>query len=224
MTRFEDLTERYLAALRAAGGEIAAACPACVRVLPVRRAAIVIDEHDAGLQPWCASDPMAAGIEAAQATAGEGPAVDAVATGLPVGVADLTDIGGRWPGFAAALTRLDVTGGMFAVPLHLDGIRLGALDLYRDTPGCLDTRTRTAALHIADLITAQLVLMGRTPCADHPMPSRVLHQAAGMVVAQLDIPVADAYTYLRAYAFTHGLSLAEVADAVVARRIGFDLD
>ncbi|QIS20286.1 GAF and ANTAR domain-containing protein [Nocardia terpenica] len=224
MTRFEDLTERYLAALRATGGEIAAACEACVRVLPVRRAAIVIDEHDAGLQPWCASDLMAAGIEAAQATAGEGPAVDAVATGLPIGVADLTDIGGRWPGFAAALTHLDATGGMLAVPLHLDGVRLGALDLYRDTPGCLDIRTGTAALHIADLITAQLVLMGSTPGVNRPMPSRVLHQAAGMIVAQLDIPIPDAYTCLRAYAFAHGLSLAEVADAVIARRVRFDLD
>ncbi|MBF6328159.1 GAF and ANTAR domain-containing protein [Nocardia transvalensis] len=235
MTRFETLTEQFLAALQAGGGGVAGACRACVRVLPVHRAAIVIDEYEAGVQPWCTSDEVAAGVEAVQATVGEGPAVDAVATGLPVPVPDLTHNRERWPGFTEALAAARISGSMIAMPLQLGAIRYGALDLYRERPGPLDPATTSAALHIADLITAQLVLArsgnpgpAQTVPADlwleQPLSSRAIHQAAGMVVAQLNIPVPDAYAALRAYAFGHGTSLAETAESVVTRRIRFDTD
>ncbi|RDI51028.1 GAF and ANTAR domain-containing protein [Nocardia mexicana] len=232
MPRFEYLTERFLAASRARGGGVAGACAASVGVLPVQRAAIVIDEHHAGVQPWCTSDEVAAGVEAVQATVGEGPAVEAVATGMPVPVADLADGCERWPGFAEALARTRASGAMIAMPLRLGAIRFGALDLYRDAPGRLDARTVSAGLHIADLITTQLVLArsagdpaeaaAAAQWLEQPLASRAIHQAAGMVVAQLGIGVPDAYARLRAYAFGHALSLAEVAEAVVARRIRFD--
>lgn len=236
MTRFEQLSERFLTALRAGGGGVAGACHACVRVLPVQRAAIVIDEHHAGVQPWYTSDEVAAGVEAVQATVGEGPAVDAVATGLPVPVSDLTGPGDRWPGFADALADTRASGAMLAIPLQLGTIRFGALDLYRLTPGEPDAPTTSAALHIADLITAQLIRARTASDRPHtaaprpddllwleqPMASRTIHQAAGMVVAQSNIAVPDAYARLRAYAFGHGMSLAEVARAVIARRIRFE--
>src|SRR6266700_5605523 len=98
MTRYDHLTQRFRTAVRTGGGGVAAACDASVRMLHVQRAAIVIDEPDAGVQPWCASDDVAAWGEAMQATAGEGPAVDAVATGLPVAAADLAGARERWPG------------------------------------------------------------------------------------------------------------------------------
>ncbi|WP_280266154.1 GAF and ANTAR domain-containing protein [Nocardia wallacei] len=230
MPRFDYLTERFLAAARSRGGGVAGACAASVRVLPVQRAAIVIDEHHAGVQPWCTSDEVAAGVEAVQATVGEGPAVEAVATGVPVPVADLTAGCERWPGFADALSRTSASGAMIAMPLRLGAVRFGALDLYRDSPGRIDAGTVSAGLHIADLITTQLVLArsAREAAAadaqwlEQPLASRAIHQAAGMVVAQLGIGVPDAYARLRAYAFGHALSLAEVAEAVVARRIRFD--
>jgi hypothetical protein len=50
----------------------------------------------------------------------------------------------------------------------------------------------------------------------------VVHQAAGMVSAQLDVSVAQALVRLRAYAFGNQLVLAEVAADVVARRLRFD--
>ncbi|MCM6775324.1 GAF and ANTAR domain-containing protein [Nocardia sp. CDC159] len=236
MTRFEQLSDRFLTALKAGRGGVAGACHACVHVLPVQRAAIVIDEHHAGVQPWYSSDAMAAGVEAVQATVGEGPAVDAVATGRPVPVSDLAGPGDRWPGFADALADTDASGAMFAIPLQLGAIRFGALDLYRDTPGEPDASIMSASLHIADLITDQLIrarTRRSTPAAIHPddllwleqpLASRAIHQAAGMVVAQSNIAVPDAYARLRAYAFGHGMSLAEVSRAVIARRIRFEAD
>jgi hypothetical protein len=51
-----------------------------------------------------------------------------------------------------------------------------------------------------------------------------VHQATGMILAQLDIPAQDAFVRLRAYAFAHDRPLSEVARDVVARRLVFSED
>ncbi|WP_433205567.1 GAF and ANTAR domain-containing protein [Nocardia sp. CA-107356] len=234
MGQFDQLTDEFFSALEfltklsADGGAMAALCGACVRVLPVQGAAILIQERDVGLQPWCASDPIAARVEAVQATAGQGPAMDAVAAGVPVLVADLGATAERWPGFADELNRVRAAGSMVAVPLRLGVVRFGVLDLYRARPGRPEAAVISAGLHIADLVIAQLIA-GSAKSAhttaqwwDRPLTSRIIHQAAGIVIAQLGIGAPDAYARLRAYAFAHGLSLAEVAQLVVDNRIRFD--
>ncbi len=225
-SQFDQLTGQFLRAVRDAGGGLGAVCAACVRVLPVRRAAIVLEERDAGMQPWCASDEFAERVELAQATAGEGPAVTAVADGVPVIVTDLRVGCEHWPGFAEALAARPVTGSLFAVPLRLGSIRLGAVDLYRETLGRPGPRLQSAALHIADLVTASLVLATGDEARQwaQPLSSRWIHQAAGMTSAQLGIEIADAYARLRGYAFTHGLSLVEVARRVVEREIRIEAE
>ena len=50
----------------------------------------------------------------------------------------------------------------------------------------------------------------------------VVHQAAGMVSAQLEISVGQALARLRAYAFGNDRQLREVAEAVVGRTLRFD--
>ncbi|OJF77869.1 GAF and ANTAR domain-containing protein [Nocardia seriolae] len=225
-SQFDQLTGQFLRAVRDAGGGLGAVCAACVRVLPVRRAAIVLEERDAGMQPWCASDEFAERVELAQATAGEGPAVTAVADGVPVVVTDLGVDCEHWPGFAEALAVNSLAGSMFAVPLRLGSIRLGAVDLYRDAVGRPGPRLLSAALHIADLVTASLVLATGDEAQQwaQPLSSRWIHQAAGMTTAQLGIEIADAYARLRGYAFTHGLSLVEVARRVVEREIRIEAE
>ncbi|MGX1811902.1 GAF domain-containing protein [Nocardia sp. NPDC055321] len=189
----------------------------------MRRAAIVLEERDAGLQPWCASDEFASRVEAAQATAGEGPAVSAASAGVPVLVSDFAGCG-HWPGFAEALTGFPTAGSMFAVPLRLGHIRLGAMDLYRDAPGRPEPLLMAAALHIADLVTASLVLSAGQEARrwSQPLSSRWIHEAAALTSARLGIGRADACARLRAYALTHEMSLVEVSKGVVQRRIVLD--
>lgn len=50
----------------------------------------------------------------------------------------------------------------------------------------------------------------------------VVHQASGMVSAQLEVTVGQALVRLRAYAFGNDRRLTEVAEAVVARTLRFD--
>ena len=48
-----------------------------------------------------------------------------------------------------------------------------------------------------------------------------IHQATGMVLAQLGIDATQALARLRAHAFTHQQLLLQVADDVVSRRLIF---
>ena len=50
----------------------------------------------------------------------------------------------------------------------------------------------------------------------------VVHQASGMVAAQLDVSVGQALIRLRAYAFGNERPLADVAEDVVARELRLD--
>jgi len=50
----------------------------------------------------------------------------------------------------------------------------------------------------------------------------VVHQAAGMVAAQLGVSVREALVRLRAYAFGNDRALADVGKEVVARELRFD--
>jgi ANTAR domain len=50
----------------------------------------------------------------------------------------------------------------------------------------------------------------------------VVHQASGMVAAQLDVNVRQAFVRLKAHAFGNDRPLAEVAEDVVARKLRFD--
>ncbi|MEV0292946.1 GAF and ANTAR domain-containing protein [Nocardia sp. NPDC050710] len=227
MAQFELLAERFRSALRLDGGDISAACRACVRVLPVQRVAILVDEPYLGAQPWSTSDAVTARIEAVQTTVGEGPAFDAVVTGVPVAVADLATDCERWPGFAAALRESGVVsaaasspGAMVAVPLRLGLDRLGALDLYRSAPAPWGPAAVSAGRHIADILAAHLLSIAADPSASPPpLTSAVIHQAAGMMISRGHPNPADAYRRLRVEALRRGLSLTEVAQRIVDRRI-----
>jgi hypothetical protein len=50
----------------------------------------------------------------------------------------------------------------------------------------------------------------------------VVHQASGMVAAQLDVSVGQALIRLRAYAFGNDRPLSEVSEDVVARKLRLD--
>jgi hypothetical protein len=207
-------------------------CVSCVKVLPVDRAALTIGGASATWEPLGATDETAARIEAKQVIAGEGPAVDAAEHGGPVLVDDLSTQFDRWPGFTTALGT-DAYGAMFAFPLQIGAIAVGVLDLYRNEPVPIEPDELTAMLGVADIVT--MVLMSR-PAPDDvdttatdawwtPSPSSSeIHQATGMLIAQLSVTPRIAYLRLRAYAFAHDRPLTEVARDVIERRLRFDPD
>jgi ANTAR domain len=204
-------------------------CRACVEVLPVQRAAISVYVPDSGLEVLCASDSVAEQVEWAQITLGEGPGVDAVAADGPRIVDDLSDPSGPWPTFAARAVQSGV-GALYSMPLEVGAIRVGVLDLYRNDAAPLNARDYADAVAVAELVTAILLTTGRNgriaeslgPWWDQPVSTREVHQATGMIVAQLGVTAREAYVRMQAFAFAQGRLLNDVANAVVNRRLRFD--
>lgn len=172
-----------------------------------------------------ASDGVAKALEQAQLTLGEGPSVDAYASGAPVLEPFLATSMWRWPFFGPAAMRLGV-GALFSFPLQVGAIRLGVLDLARSEPGHLSDDQLASALTVADVATADLVQLhadGEIPWATSDLRHRArVHQATGMVAAQLGCSMAVALARLRAHAFSSGNTIYDVAEDVLTRRMRFE--
>ena len=206
-------------------------CRACVAGLDVDGAAISVLTASTLRETLWASDATAELLEDLQFSLGEGPCIEAATTGRPVLVPDLSDTArtSRWPIYAAAVVEQAGVGAVFALPLQWGAITVGVLDLYRRAPGSLSPEQSRDALSAAD--AAALMLLGlRTDPGDDLAWDRSwsnraeIHQATGMVVAQLGISATDAFARLRAHAFAEQRLLGDVARDVVARRLHFSKD
>jgi hypothetical protein len=181
-----------------------------------------------------ASDPVSAQVEHLQFLLGEGPCRDAYAGTGPVLAEDLRAQVWQqhWPAFAPAAV-LAGAQAVFALPLRVEGARIGVLDLYRDTAGGLTEQTLADALIMADAVTELLLAETLADRDDdnplladgrgeHLLQRAAVHQATGMVSVQLAVPVEDALARLRAHAYAAGRELDEVAADVLARRLRFN--
>lgn len=197
-------------------------CAVCVGVVAgVEGAALTLRSASRAEEVLGASDPWASGLEEIQYTLGEGPAVEAFATGGPVLIADVRADQVRWPAFAQAGTAAGVAA-VLAFPLRAGGIRLGTLDLYRRRPGGLSPDAVADALVLADVIT--LALLRHTELVGEDERHRAIsyqdvNMATGMLAALLRVDLEDAFARLRAHAFATSRSVVDVASDVLARRI-----
>jgi hypothetical protein len=206
-------------------------CVACLLVLPIQRAGILIKSPGVGVEVLCASDDIARRIEWTQVTLGEGPAFDAIGRALPISAPDLTHMQRIWPIFSSEVADF-VIGSMYALPLSIGAIKVGVLDLYCEAGKPLSAAQFADALAIAELITAILLNAdsGRKfpaslgPWWNQPPSAREVHQATGMVMAQLDIDARAAYVRLQALAFAQNRLITDVASDVVHRRLRFSSD
>lgn len=207
-------------------------CRACIAGLDVDGAVLSLLTATVSRVTLWASDPTAELIEELQFTLNEGACMEAAATGNPVLVPDLHDSADtrRWPVFAAAVAERTGVRALFALPLQWGTENLGVLDLYRLTAGALDPAQYRDAVAAADL--AALMMLGHrtdpatggdggswlTEASGHRAE---VHQAIGMVIAQLEIGPIEALARLRAHAFVAQRLLVDVARDVVARRLRF---
>jgi hypothetical protein len=206
-------------------------CQLCVDTLSVSGAGISMVTHQGNRGVVCATDEVSSRIEDLQFTLGEGPCVDAVVNGAPILIADLDEPDDlaveRWPAFLEGAGAEEIRA-VFAFPLLVGAISVGALDLYRKTPGELDAVQLSEALHAADAAAVALLRLHGNRAdmfADDPaMRSSYhlqVHQATGMVQTQLGVDTEEAFLLLRARAFSTGRSLVAVASDVVDRRLRF---
>ena len=211
-------------------------CVACLPLLGVDAAAISLIDAGESRGTFGASDAAARLLDSLQFTAGEGPCLEAAHTMVPVLVPDLhAQDEPRWPAFKDAAERAGVRA-VFAFPVRVGNIGLGALDLFRSVAGPLSTAQLSDALTVADG-AAQILLdlvddsSNATERAD-PLAqwaqvaslSRIdVYQATGMIMAQLDLSPAAALVRLRAHAFANELTASEVAQLITSRHLRMEV-
>lgn len=200
--------------------------------LPVSGVAISTLGDFLGNETVAASNETAARLDELQFDLGEGPCWDAFGTGRPVLVPDLRQQPSRmWPAFSDAI-RTEGIGAIYAFPLFVGPLHLGAIDMYSTEPRTLtDVHTRQSTAFAS--VVSRLVLHRALERAGEDRDSgtsndtrfsrRTIHQATGMVLAQLDLPPDEARLVIQAHAFATGRTMQEIAEDIVERRLTFSM-
>ena len=205
-------------------------CSSFVAALYVNGASISVFDPAGRQSTICASGPLAARAETVQFDLGEGPHWEALQTGAPVLCPDLASRAQSWPLFSTAAQQLGIRA-VFAFPMKLGAATVGAVDLYCLTPRRLDVHQVSLASSMADRIAPRAVRIAMSGAEDHPFtenehaPSlrREVHQATGMIQAQLDVTATGALARLRGHAFVAGVPVEALAADVVGGLIDFAL-
>ena len=202
-------------------------CGVCAPLAGVSGAGVMLMSGNVQRGSLCASDDVSQLIEDLQYTLGEGPCMDAYQHDVTVAEPDLADAATRrWFAFAPPALRAGARA-VFGFPLRANGMRLGALNLYRDRTGTLSDEQHADALVIAD-ITAHWVLEAQAGAVAGAVAGELelgadfhftVHNAAGIVSVQESISVADALIRIRAHAFSSDRLINDVADDVIAHRL-----
>lgn len=196
-------------------------CRACVTVLGAQGGTLTLSAGPGEQLTVTTSDRTAAEIESLQEVLGEGPGRQALLDDRIV-VAPLRDApvaDDEFPVFSHLAGTVGGPAWWYAVPVRVAGQAVGVLGLYVTAEHL--ARGLEDAQFLADAVgTAVLADADQLGGASR---ARV-QQAMGMVAALLRIPPPDALVVLRAHAFSEGVTLQDVADAVVSRRLTFTDD
>lgn len=198
-------------------------CEAARQMLSSDGAAIVLLASGGSRQLVSSTDALAAQLEDLQDVVGQGPSVEAARTGQILFVPWGGQQDERWPLMHERGTDVHA-GTLIAIPLTVDGAVIGNLSAHRSEPWTPADRETGTFLGVA-LATALLqdpsLGLDENPVAPD-WPSRAqIHQATGMVVAQVGVVPEDALALLKGQAFAQDVTLIEVAEQIVQRRISF---
>lgn len=218
-------------------------CLASVGLFGVDGAAVSMVFDGASRGTFGSSSATSRRLDELQFTFGEGPCLDAVAAREPVMVPDLDSPHGRWPAFTGAALDEGIRG-VFAMPIMITSVCVGALDLFRDTPGPLERdqlagaamAAHLASLTLLDLIAGDAPGDPRRMDPDEPAGSEdawthladmdriEVYQATGMLISQLDVGPTEALARLRAHAIATNQTASQVALAILERRLVLERD
>jgi hypothetical protein len=195
-------------------------------LLPIDGVAISILNSERRATLVHASDGTAALLEEAHFDLGEGPVFDSFENERAVLVPDLAS-DRRWPLFLSRAQTASV-GSVFVFPLTFGAAGVGTVLCYRAEAGELSAAAAELGTDLSRAVAGpafrQAMLLARDEQPHDSTPielRREVHQATGMVLLQLDVSATDAFARMRAYAFSHGITLREVAHDVVARDLDF---
>ncbi|WP_229054688.1 GAF and ANTAR domain-containing protein [Aeromicrobium sp. Leaf350] len=199
-------------------------CEAARRLLVADGAAITLRSSKDPRLLIAATDDIATRLQDVQDVAGEGPSIDAQASGRVVVARLDRRSSDSWSILHEQARALGPIGTVVAAPLLGETSTIGTLTAHR-SGAPLDNDARTAEF-LGHAVGAALLqdsaAVGAEEVGRQSWAVRAeVHQATGMIVAQVGVLPEDALALLKGQAFMQNVPLLEVARQVVRREINF---
>jgi hypothetical protein len=165
-------------------------------------------------------------LDRIEQTLGDGPCVDALESGVPVLLGDVSS-DRRWPDYRSALSAAGIASAL-GIPMKLDGDAGAVLDFFAPVSGRFNERAVSDGVRFAGMAGKALRLAIRIASADQradhlkaAMDTRtVIDLACGIIMAQNKCSKEAAFDLLRKASNTRNQKLNDLAQTLVDRFSG----
>jgi GAF domain-containing protein len=200
----------------------------CVELLDASAAGILLADPSGLLRVIGASTEQIELLELFQIQNDDGPCLECFRRGTTVLNGDLR-LASPWPEFAAESVRAGFPS-VCAVPLRLNDVVLGCLNLFLSGPTVLSSQDVALAQAFADVASIAIVQDQVTRKAamregqlQRALDSRIaIEQAKGMIAERARVDMDQAFLRLRSFARNSNRGLSEVADSLVSGTLDID--
>ncbi|WP_229715460.1 GAF and ANTAR domain-containing protein, partial [Subtercola lobariae] len=195
---------------------------ACVELLNVDAAGIMLTDLRGGLRLAASSSERIRNLELFELQIDEGPCLDCFRSGQPVTNATITEAEDRWPRFVGVAAEAGVRS-THALPLRLRGDVVGAMNLVSNDTTLMTDADVALGQALADMATISLLQdrssIAKTDLAEQlqtALNNRVLiEQAKGMLAGQANITPDEAFDRIRNHARSNNNKLLTDAQNVI---------
>lgn len=172
------------------------------------------------------SSDTAVVLDRIEQTLGDGPCVEALETGVPVLLGDVSS-DPRWPEYRKALSAAGIASTL-GVPMKLQDDAGAVLDFFAPVSGVFSERAVSEAVRFADMAGTALRLALRIASADQraqhlkaAMDTRTsIDVACGIIMAQNQCSKDQAFDLLRRASNSRNQKLNDLAQSLVDRFTG----
>jgi len=180
-------------------------------------ASLMLARRD-GYETAAASDDVARRIDALERELGEGPCVDAIDEEAGQIDSDITRHS-SWPRLAERVIAETPVRGMAGYRIVIEGKKVGALNLFSDTPGAFETEGADQGAVLSAFASVALMSMANRDRADSLRrgleSNREVGKAIGLLMAAHHIGSDEAFEVLRKASNDMNMKLTEVAREVI---------
>jgi GAF domain-containing protein len=177
---------------------------------------------DGAVRTPAATDDQTMGLDDLQYRLGEGPCLQAIATGEVVRVDDFTTES-RFPNFGRLAAERD-TGSCLSVPLEAGDSRLGGLNLYGRSIGSYGPSAESvasafagpAAVTIANALAYSKSVRLAAQLEEALKSRAEIEQAKGILMAQSQVTADEAFNALKRASQRENIKLRDIAHRIVA--------
>jgi len=198
----------------------------CVGVLAVSAAGVMLVAPEGDLRVVASSSEAMRVVELFELQSDEGPCLDCYKSGKAVLNEELTAADSSWPRFASVAIDAGFRS-VHALPMHLRGAVIGAINLFGTDEGPLSAEDAAAGQALADVATIA-ILQQRVASESRllidqlntALTSRVvIEQAKGVLAERAGLSMESAFQAMRHYARDRNLHLVDIARSVVDKTL-----